>query len=94
VRSVRHASQFVCSISLCEVFRCAQDDPAKKRVYDCTKILSEIRNPLNWLPRHGNRCMRMHAENPVRNLVKHIKSQFCWETPSIGAGASERQCTI
>src|SRR5260370_11018909 len=58
------------------------------------KSWREIRNRLNWLPRHGNRCVRMHAANPVRDLVKHIKSQFCWETPSAGPGASERQCTI
>jgi hypothetical protein len=39
VRITRHASQFIRSISLREVLRCAQDDPAKKCAYGCTKTL-------------------------------------------------------
>src|SRR5437867_2002432 len=68
---------------------------AKNRtVRTVLKSCPEIRNPLDWLPRHGTPPDADAADNFVRNLVKDKNCQFCWTTPSAGAEASERKCTV
>src|SRR5207244_10819243 len=94
LRIMRNTNQPTCYTRLCHALRFAQDGAYKHRSRSLLKSCPEIRTPLDWLPQHGTPRYADVADNFVRNLVKHKKSQFCWETSFATTGASEPQYIV